>query len=189
MEMKYLIKNLSYIKNNQKEFIKTSELAHKRFVFTYGKPFNEMSTTWFYRYYNLTTLTVGCPLYYKFFKDLQKIIRKFSKHKKPLWYQCWLNFHEQHEVLDWHFHKDSLFHGYVSIDPKHTETTFKKYTIKNEVGKLYLGYSYQHHKVKILTPFQGKRITVAFDIVDEEILQKLYKKVGTIDINAGFIPV
>ena len=51
----YLLKNLSYVKDNKEEFIRGAHLAHERFMFTYGKPFNQMSSTWFYRYYNLTT--------------------------------------------------------------------------------------------------------------------------------------
>ena len=166
--MDYLIKNFINIKNNEKEFIEKAKLAHERFIFAYGKPFNQMSSTWFYRHYNFTTLTAGCPLYYKFFKDLKNIIRKFSKHNKPLWYQCWLNFHKQGEVLKWHHHENSSFHGYVSIDPKNTETQFSNYTIKNEIGKMYLGNSYQKHKVNVLTPYEGKRITIAFDVFDEK---------------------
>ena len=54
----YLLKNLSYVKDNKEEFIRGAHLAHERFMFTYGKPFNQMSATWFYRYYNLTTLTI-----------------------------------------------------------------------------------------------------------------------------------
>ena len=49
----YIIQDLTYIKNNKNKFIEGAILAHKRFVFAYGVPFNKMSSTWFYRYYNL----------------------------------------------------------------------------------------------------------------------------------------
>jgi hypothetical protein len=118
----YIISNFSYIKENQNHFIEFANLAHQRFNFAFGNKstFNAESSTWFYRYYNITCLTFGSSLYYKLFYDLQTLIRKTSNHKKPLWYQSWLNFHKQDEVLDWHHHADCLFHGYISIDPKKT---------------------------------------------------------------------
>jgi len=183
----YLIKNLSYIKDNKEEFIKGAYLAHERFVFNYGKPFNQMSSTWFYNYYNLSTLTVGCPFYYRFFIDLQKNIREVVNNDEPLWYQCWLNFHDENEVLKKHNHPDCLFHGYVSIDPQHTETEFEDYTITNEVGKLYIGEAGLMHQVNVLTPFTDKRITIAFDVVDEKNFKK--KMVNDVDVNSSFIPV
>lgn len=183
----YLLKNLSYIKDNQEEFIKGANLAHERFVFNYGKTFNQMSSTWFYRYYNLSTLTVGSPLYHKFFIDLQKIIREYSNTDIPLWYQCWLNFHDESEVLKRHNHPDCLFHGYVSIDPQDTETAFDDYTITNEVGNLYIGQAGLMHQVNVLTPFNGKRITIAFDVVDEQHFNR--NATNDVDVNTGFIPV
>ena len=183
----YLLKNLSYVKDNKEEFIRGAHLAHERFMFTYGKPFNQMSSTWFYRYYNLTTLTVGSPLYYKLFVDLQKSIREYANNNDPLWYQCWLNFHDENEVLTRHNHPDCLFHGFISIDPKDTETEFEDYTITNETGNLYIGDAGVMHQVNVLSSFEGKRITIAFDIEDEHNFKKHMRDI--VDVNTGFIPV
>jgi len=183
----YLLINLDYIKDNKDEFIKNANLAHERFVFNYGKTFNEMSSTWFYRYYNLSTLTVGCPLYYKLFIDLQKIIRKKANHDNPLWFQCWLNFHNEDEVLKLHNHPHCLFHGYISIDPQHTETEFEDYKITNEIGNVYIGDAGLMHKINVLSPFKNKRITIGFDVVDEECFKK--RITNNVDVNTGFIPV
>jgi len=186
MMKEYVIKELPYIKDNKETFIKNANLAHERFVFNYGVPFNKMSSTWFYRYYNIATLTMGCTMYYKFFIDLQKIMRKTANNNKPLWYQSWLNFHDQNEMLDWHNHPDCLLHGYVSIDPKETETEFKKFKIKNETGKMYIGPGGYMHRVNVLKPFDGKRITIAFDVVSEK---NLLKAKDTVDVNTGFMPL
>ena len=183
----YLLKNLSYVKDNKEEFIRDAYLAHERFMFTYGKPFNQMSSTWFYRYYNLTTLTVGSPLYYKLFVDLQKSIREYANNNDPLWYQCWLNFHDENEVLTRHNHPDCLFHGFISIDPKDTETEFEDYTITNETGNLYIGDAGVMHQVNVLSSFEGKRITIAFDIEDEHNFKKHMRDI--VDVNTGFMPV
>tara|TARA_Y100000004_G_C8756083_1_gene344498 strand:+ start:69 stop:641 length:573 start_codon:yes stop_codon:yes gene_type:complete len=186
----YIIKELSYIKDNKETFVKNAKLAHERFVFNYGVPFDKMSSTWFYRYYNVSTLTVGCPMYHKFFIDLQKTLRKIVNSDKPLWYQSWLNFHDQNALLNdlpWHDHPDCLFHGYVSIDPKETETEFKTFKIKNEIGKMYIGPGGYLHRVNVLKPFEGKRITIAFDVVDEECFKR--KIINNADVNTGFMPL
>jgi hypothetical protein len=185
----YVVKNFSYIKENHSHFIEYANLSHERFMFNYGKVFNQSSSTWFYRYYNITCLTFGSNLYFKMFCDLQKLIRKILKTKKPLWYQCWLNFHKKGEVLDWHTHKGSIAHGYVSIDPKESETEFKEYTIKNKIGNVYIGPSENSHRVNILKPFDGHRITMAFDVISENNVKDMYQKHGKIDLNTGFIPV
>jgi len=184
-EQKYIVVNLPYIEENKNHFIEYANLAYKRFQFSYGKT----STTAFYRYYNSISLLVGSKLYYKMFKDVFKIIRKYSKTKKPLWFQCWLNFHTDEELLKWHNHSDALFHGYISIDSKDTETVFEKYKIKNKTGNVYIGPSINHHKVVSKNSFDGKRITIAFDVIDEKTIDKLYKKYGEVDMNTSFLPI
>jgi hypothetical protein len=185
----YIVKNFFYIKENQKHFIEYANIAHERYMFNYGKVFNQPSSTEFYRYYNITCLTFGSDLYFKMFCDLQKLIRKTLKTKKPLWYQCWLNFHKPEEVLGWHNHQGSILHGYISIDPKESETEFKKYTIKNKIGNVYMGKPENPHKVNVLKHYEGHRITIAFDVISEDNVKDMYKEYGKIDLNTGFIPI
>jgi len=187
----YIIKNFPYIKENHNHFIEYANLAHQRFNFAYGNKtsFNQNSSTWFYRYYNITCLTFGSSLYYKLFSDLQNLFKEITNNKKPLWYQSWLNFHKPNEVLDWHNHYECLLHGYISIDPKESETEFEDYKIKNEIGNVYIGKPEKKHKVNVLKPYDGHRITIAFDIIDEDNVNSIYKKYGNIDINTGFIPI
>jgi hypothetical protein len=181
----YMVFNLPYIDKKINHFKRYAYLAHNRFKFTYGnKP-----STGFYRYYNCIGLLTGSKEYYKMFKDIFKKIRMFSNTKEPLWFQCWLNFHKKNELLKWHSHPDALFHGYVSIDPKNTETVFEKYTIKNKIGNVYIGPSYRHHKVVCKNDYKGERITLGFDVVDENTIKKLYKKYGEVDINTSFLPI
>ena len=181
----YTVFNLPYIKNNIKHFKKYADLAYERFKFNYG----EISPTSAYRYYNCMCLLAGSKHYYKMFKDIFKHIRKFSKTKKPLWFQCWLNIHKKDEVLKWHTHYDSLYHGYISIDPKNTETVFENYIIKNKIGNVYIGPSYRYHKVVCKNDYKGERITLGFDVMDEKTIKKLYKKYGEVDINTSFLPI
>ena len=181
----YMLVNLPYVKNNIIHFKKYANLAHERFKFCYG----DTSSTSFYRYYNCISLLVGSLHYYKMFKDVFKIIRKYSNSKRPLWFQCWLNFHKEKNLLKWHNHPDALFHGYISIDPKNTETVFKNYTIKNKIGNVYIGPSLNDHKVVSKKTYNNTRITIGFDVIDEKTIKKLYKKYGEVDINTSFLPV
>ena len=80
-------------------------------------------------------------------------------------------------------------HGYISIDPKETETEFKGYIIKNKIVNVYFGKPENPHRVNVLKNFDGHRITVAFDVLSEKNVKDIYKKHGKINLNTGFIPI
>jgi|TARA_B100000900_G_scaffold286242_1_gene245374 hypothetical protein len=184
-DKKYTLTNFSYVKKNLQHFKSYAFIGHKRFKNVFG----EKDATAFYNRYNCINLLGGSSHYYKLFKDVFKTIRKYSNTVKPLWIQCWLNIHDENQLLKWHTHYDSLFHGFICIDPKHTETVFENYTIKNKIGNVYVGPSNIHHKVVNKKPFVGERITIGFDILDESIIKKIYKKEGKEKLNISFIPV
>ena len=52
-----------------------------------------------------------------------------------------------------------------------------------------MGPSENSHRVNILKPFDGHRITMAFDVISENNVKDMYHKHGKIDLNTGFIPV
>ena len=122
-----------------------------------------------YRFYNLFALTSPSPLFWLLFKDIRHVVRTQLQTDEPLWMQCWFNYHEPHQVLKWHDHRFP-YHGYVSIDPKDSTTLFKegdvKYEIKNEIGNIYFGKGWDRmHMVRVDSPYEGKRITLGFDII------------------------
>ena len=43
------------------------------------------------------------------------------------------------------------------------------------------------HQVNVLSPFEGKRITIAFDVEDEKNFKKHARDI--LDVNTGFMPV
>lgn len=184
-EHNYRLYNFSDIEKNHKNFVEDSVIAHKRFEHN----FPNRSSTWFYRYYNAMTLSSGSIYYWSLFKNLCLIIREYAGHEEPLWFQCWLNFHTKDNVLDWHQHRECKFHGYVSIDPKNTITEFEKFKIKNEIGNIYIGPAYLKHRVVCLEEFDSPRITLGYDVYDQDSIDKLYNTYGNIDINIGMIPV
>ena len=142
-----LIKNIYKIKDKIKNNLHTNE------------------TTWTYSKYNF--FQMSCPeinCYYLYI-ELKKIIRDYVNHNRPLWFQSWLNFHMPNEVLDWHNHAWP-FHGYISIDAKNTKTIFEDYEILNEDGNIYIGLGNEKHKVEVLKNYDTPRITIGFDVVE-----------------------
>ncbi len=131
-------------------------------------------TTWLYYEYNIFSFTYGYKEYHELFKDINGAIREFVRHNDPLWFQCWLNYHNQDEVLDWHDHKGGILHGYVAIDPKNTTTEYEQgFGIDNEPGYIFIGKTDtpdMRHRVVVNEPFEGPRITLGFDVYDSKAL-------------------
>jgi hypothetical protein len=161
LEMKnYKLFQSKYIIDNQSEFI--SQCQHLRQLL------NEEDTTRAYYKYNLFSITAGSIQFYNLFKELQDIIRTEIP-DKPLWFQAWVNLHTEDKVLDWHNHSWD-YHGYICIDPKDSTTEFENYDIKNKVGQIYFGPGNRSHRVRVLTPYYGERITIGYDITTEPIM-------------------
>lgn len=129
-------------------------------------------STWQYKEYNLFSLSSSSEAFWFLWRNIQIAIRKHIGNDSPAWMSGWLNYHSYEQVLDWHNHLGSQYHGYVSIDPKNTKTIFKngqdEYEIENKPGLLYIGPSARLHKVEALEKFEGHRITVAFDVTTEK---------------------
>ena len=132
----------------------------------FKQTFPDRDSTWSYNFYNIFCVTSPSPLWYDLFVELKSIIRDYVGHDKPLWMQSWLNFHMPDQVLDWHNH-EWPYHGYISIDPKNTETIFDNYKVKNELGNIYIGPGNRMHKVEVIESFTTPRITLGFDVHEE----------------------
>lgn len=150
-----------------------------------AKRFPDQDSTSNYQNYNIFSVTSPKRHWYNLYKQLCQTIRQTVGTDEPLWVQTWLNFHDPDTVLDWHAHEYE-FHGYISIDPKSTTTLFGNgaYEIKNEVGNIYLGQGYIRHKVQVDEFFEGKRITLGFDVMNR------YDEIETgRNMNLGLYPV
>jgi hypothetical protein len=158
-EFNYRVYNSDYIKNNHQEIINDCYKAHDKF-----KKYFDCDSTWSYYKYNIFCLSSTSIHFYNIYKELLTVIKLYHNKPEPLWFQSWLNFHNSNEVLDWHTHYWP-YHGYISIDPKNTITEFEKYSIKNEIGNIYIGPGLRLHKVNVLENFQDKRITLGFDVL------------------------
>jgi hypothetical protein len=162
----YKLYQSSLIEKKHEEFLKDANIGLKKLALTFP---NDDKTHSFYKY-NFFTVTSGSEVFYDLFNDLKWCIRDFTQHKGRLWMYCWINEHDDNELLDWHYH-DAPWHGYISIDPKETVTEFKEYQINNKIGQIYIGYGHKSHRVISNDKFTSKRITLGFDVHDSTPLQ------------------
>lgn len=183
-ENNYILFRSKIIEENQQGFISDTRQAYERFRYN----FPEKDSTRFYRYYNSFCISSGSENYYNLFIELRNCIRHYHKNSEALWLQSWINFHRRDEVLNWHSHYESIFHGYISIDPKSSETEFEKFSIKNEIGNIYIGPSSLKHRVNVLDYYNDFRITIGFDVFDIPSLSAMKEKYGS-DINTAMIPI
>lgn len=181
----YHVYSLPWVIENQQDLIRQAEVGQQRFDYN----FPNKSSTKMYRYYNFFSLTTGSISYYRLFSDIRNLVRNYTGSQDPLWIQSWINYHSADQVLDWHVHTDSTYHGYVSIDPKITRTVFTNYEIHNNPGQVYIGESYVPHCVLVDQPYLDRRITLGFDIFTKEDIDRMCRNYGSADINIGMIPI
>ena len=163
---KYTLYQSDYIIENQDEIIKDLNTAHANFKNAFPSQDSSLTaTSQGYRLYNIFAITSPSPHFYQIYSELRNLIREHFPTEK-IWFQSWLNFHDENEVLGWHNHNWD-YHGYISIDPQDTNTVFEGYTIENKVGQIYLGPGGINHKVENISPFVGKRLTIGFDLLFE----------------------
>jgi hypothetical protein len=161
MKPDYKIYKSKLILVHHKQLINDAEYVNHFFK----KQFPDKDSTWGYELYNVFCATAPSPLWHDLFTELKIYIREYIGNDNRLWLQGWLNFHMPDQVLDWHNHI-SPYHGYISIDPKKTETVFENYKIVNELGNIYIGPGHRQHKVEVIESFDTPRITIGFNVTD-----------------------
>jgi hypothetical protein len=169
--MDYKLYQLSLIENNYQSFVTNCNLLYNLIQ----QKTKNNDTTWDFNKYNIFQLSSSSILFYDLYKELTLCIREFIGDDRPLWIQCWLNYHKGKQVetsLSAHTHPWD-YHGYICIEPQDTTTIFYKgYKIKNKVGQIYIGKGNGQnnenpdltHYVKINKSYNGNRITLGFDL-------------------------
>jgi hypothetical protein len=168
-----------YIVENQQEIIDVLYKAADDFETSFG----HRRLTKSYWMYNIFAISSPDFHMYAIYKEIQTLVRK-EVGDQPLWIQAWLNLHRPEDVLSWHTHF-SKWHGYVSIDPKKTKTVFRNYEINNEIGNIYFGPGESQHMVEVLEDYDGRRITIGFDVTDNP---SEYTATGA-QVKLGWIPL
>lgn len=163
------------ITENYEQLIKDCDRAYRLFNHFYNpEGIEDMPTQAHYTTdngqkeinYNIFTLTATRLSFYNLYKDLCEVIRDYLGEDIPLWVNAWINYDKYGKTLNWHGH-NYPYHGYISIDPKKTITEFDGWSVENKIGNIYIGEGGPRHKVNVLEPYDGYRITIGFDILTE----------------------
>lgn len=170
----YKLYQSNLVLENKDRFVEMCNTAKKRF----DEMFSGASTTWMYRSYNFFSLTAGFNESYDLLSELNFVVRNHLKTDERLWFQSWFNFHRQDEVLKKHHHEECITHGYIVIEPKKTRTVFENFEVVNKTGIIYIGSPNSPHEVIVDEPFDGVRLTIAFDIFSEKDFKNLVQKHG-----------
>jgi len=179
MSANYKVYESKLIQDKHTTFLRDTDVAFDKLQ----KMSENKDKTWLYDKYNFFNLVGGSSEYYDLFQELKWCIRHFTDYKGRLWMYCWLNYHEQEAIgsLKWHNHTD-LWHGYIAIDPKNTTTQFKEWEIQNKIGQIYIGPGNKDHRVLVNEPYEGPRITLGFNVYDENsplVTEKPGERQGT----------
>jgi len=170
----YVLKKSSFVVDNQKHIIQACELCKYSLTNYLEDNGKSDSTTRNYMDYNIFSWSSTDQYMYDLFKEIRNEIRSYVGNDKRMWFQSWLNYSTYSDLrtdLGPHQH-DWDIHGYVTIEPKHTITSFydqtvdtPKFQIKNEVGNIYIGPAGPDYKHQVINtkPWSGSRITIAFD--------------------------
>ena len=129
-------------------------------------------TTQLFNNYNL--LMYPFPQFWNLYQEIKTMFREISKDTDQCYIQCWLNYYQKGDYIDWHDHwspEAKSYHGFFCVDTEPSKTTYR---IPNVVGEVDV-----ESKDNLLVmsrsngdlhrtwewPYDRPRITIAFDIV------------------------
>jgi|TARA_B110000967_G_C18807269_1_gene521685 hypothetical protein len=156
----YYLHESQYIIDNKTQIFDHLDNAHRNFHKLFP---SSNDSTWSYNLYNVFALTAPSTIFHGIYKELGTFVKSHLGNERPLWIQAWLNYHKHDECLTRHGHEFD-YHGYISIDPKKTNTVFDNWTIENKPGQIYFGPGNAMHEVQVLEPYEGYRTTIGFDV-------------------------
>lgn len=192
-EFQYLTMDIPVIGENLENIKRITQLGVDRFKRKFSQTNHAVrndNITWQFMNYNVYSICACNEWFYEIYTHQISAIKQYFELTKTeiphqLWLQSWINSHKPNQVLKSHNH-DWPVHGYISIDPKNTETIFtdkpngeELYKVKNKIGQIYVGPGHRFHHVQVLEPFDGERITFGFDL---EYNDRIFD-------NIGFIPI
>jgi hypothetical protein len=129
-------------------------------------------TTQAFNQYNL--LLYPFAEFHKLYQEICRVFSLVDTSEENYYIQCWLNYYEQGQFIDWHSHwapKDNTWHGFFCVDCEDSVTSYRLPTseeidvpsingnlvISRSAGDVHRTYPWPHS--------DRPRITVAFDCV------------------------
>lgn len=174
-----LIENYVYTKKLNRDLQEMRESCDKMYehitqTYKSGNTVSPQSTltTRLYKQYNLLLFTVG--QFHELFTDIKNTFFELNPVlEEPHYLQCWLNYYQKDNYIDWHGHWPSelkSWHGFYCVDCEPSCTTYllpsgTKVDINSENNLLVLSKSEGDKHRTWPWPYSDRpRITIAFDI-------------------------
>lgn len=141
-------------------------------------PQKNLKTTHVFNHYNL--LLYPLDQFYELYFEIQNMFRTISNSKEKMYIQCWLNFYNKGQYIDWHSHWGSgmgAWHGFYCVDVEPSSHTSYKFPVNDEMtfvdiesqnNLLVMGRTEndEHKSSEWLQDYP--RITIAYDIVPQK---------------------
>jgi len=145
-----------------------------------GYPQKDLSSTHVFNQYNL--LMYPLDQFHELYFEIQRMYRELSQVDNPMYIQCWLNFYNKGQYIDWHGHwgdGSGAYHGYFCVDVEPDSHTSYKFLVNDEIklvdiesknNLLVIGKTEgdQHKSSEWKNDYP--RITIAYDIVPKNLV-------------------
>lgn len=143
---------------------------------TYGDV-NSPYTTKMFGCYNIFTFPL--PHLHKLYREIQTFFHEHRDVETDYYIQCWMNYTNTGEYLDWHHHHEpgeQSWHGYYCVSVGNSKTTYKIPGMLQDVDVIskenLLVLSRSEGDLHRTYPWEGDhpRITIAFDIIPRRVV-------------------
>jgi hypothetical protein len=134
-----------------------------------------------YDQYNL--LMYSHDQFFELYEGIRKMFRTIYKGNDPHYIQCWLNYYNKGDYIDWHGHAKYKWHGFFCVDCEPSKTTYR--LPRDENGKLNVVDIPSEDNLLVMSRSNGDRhrswpweqedrprITIAYDILPKQYAQK-----------------
>jgi hypothetical protein len=145
-----------------------------------GYPQKDLYSTHVFNQYNL--LMYPLDQFYELYFEIQKLYKEISQVNTQMYIQCWLNFYNKGQYIDWHGHwgtGSGAYHGFFCVDVEPDSHTSYKFPIDDEIkfidiesknNLLVIGKTDRDQHKSSEWNHDYPRITIAYDIVPKELV-------------------
>lgn len=168
------------VKDIKRSCIEMNRIVHKNFAVTEsGHGENTPISTKSYNNYNL--LLYPFPGFHELYESIRQTFHSLNDNEQPHYIQCWLNFYEKGQFIDWHNHWSAdkeTWHGFYCVDVEpDSKTTYrlpdypKDIDVPSEDNLLVISKSDGDMHRSSEWTHDRPRITIAFDIIPRQYVE------------------
>ena len=145
-----------------------------------GYPQTDLLSTHVFNQYNL--LLYPLDQFHELYFEIQKMYKEIDQSNKQMYIQCWLNFYNKGQFIDWHSHwgiGSGSYHGFFCVDVEPSSHTSYKFSIDDTIkfvdvesknNLLVMGKTDKDQHKSSEWHNDYPRITIAYDIVPKNLV-------------------